>query len=56
MRFLISCGDTRTLLRCKLGDNSVDPVAITRSVEPLPTIIDEGIGYRGSEGCDREED
>jgi hypothetical protein len=56
MRFLISCGDTRTLLRCKLGDNSVEPVAVTGSVEPLPTTIDEGIGYRGKKVCEREED
>ena len=56
MRFLISCGDTRTLLRRNVGDNSVELVAVTGSIEPLPTIIDEGVGYRGNRTCEREED
>ena len=47
IRFLIICGDTRTLLRHKRGDNSVEPVALTGIMEPLPTTIDEGAGYRG---------
>ena len=47
IRFLIICGDTRTLLRRKKGDNSVEPVAVTGIMEPLPTTIDEGAGYRG---------
>lgn len=56
MRFLISCGDTRTLLRRKEGDNSVKPVAVTGMTEPLPTTIDEGVGYREGRICEREED
>ena len=56
MRFLISCGDTRTLLRRKEGDNSVEPVAVTGMIEPLPTTIDEGVGYREGRICEREED
>jgi hypothetical protein len=56
MRFLIICGDTRTLLRHKEGDNSVEPVVVTGRVEPLPTIIAEGVGYRGKRTCEREED
>jgi hypothetical protein len=56
IRFLIICGETRTLLRRKLEDNSVEPVAVTGRKEPLPTTIDEGLGYRGKEMCDREED
>jgi hypothetical protein len=49
MRFLIICGDIRTLLRRKAGDNSVEPVAVTGRIEPLLTIIDEVVGYRGKE-------
>jgi hypothetical protein len=56
MRFLISCGDTRTLLRHNVGDNSVEPVAMTGSIEPLPTTIDEGVGYNGKRTCEREVD
>jgi hypothetical protein len=56
MRFLISHGDTRTLLRRKLGDNSVEAVAVTRCVEPLSTTIDEGIRYHRKKVCEREED
>jgi hypothetical protein len=56
IRFLVICGDTRTLLRRKVGDNSVDPVAVTGKVEPLPTTIDEGVGYHGKRTCEREED
>jgi hypothetical protein len=56
MRFLIICGDTRTLLRRKDGGNSVEPMAVTGSIEPLPTTMDEGVGYRGKEVCESEED
>jgi hypothetical protein len=42
MRFLIRCGKTRTLLRCKEGDKAVAPVAVTGRKEPLPTTIEEG--------------
>jgi hypothetical protein len=55
MRFLIICGDTRTLLRRKAGDNSVEPVSVTGRIEPLPTIID-GVGYHGERTCEREVD
>jgi hypothetical protein len=47
MRFLISCGQTRTLLRCKEGDKAAAPVAITGKMEPLQTTIDEGAGKQG---------
>jgi hypothetical protein len=56
MRFLIICGETRTILRCKVGDNSVELVAVTGRIKPLPTIIDEGVGYRGKRTCEREAD
>jgi len=52
IRFLIICGDTRTLLRRKKGDNSVEPVAVTGMTEPLPTTMDEGVGYRGEQACE----
>jgi len=55
IRFLIICGDTRTLLRRKFEVNSVEPVAVTGIREPLPTTIDEGVGYRGRRTCEREE-
>jgi hypothetical protein len=53
---LIICGDTRTLLRRKLGDNSVEPVAVTGIREPLPITIDEGLGYHGNRESESEED
>jgi hypothetical protein len=56
MRFLIICEETRTLLRLKVGDNSVEPVAVTGRIEPLLTIIDEGVGYRRKRTCEREAD
>jgi hypothetical protein len=31
-------------------------MAVTGSVEPLPTTIDEGVGYRRKEKCERVED
>ena len=46
-RFLIICGETRTLLKCKEADNSMEPVAITGIMELLPTTMDKGVGYRG---------
>jgi hypothetical protein len=52
IRFLIICGETRTLLRHKEGDNSVEAVAITGITEPLPTTMDEGVGYRGKQACE----
>jgi hypothetical protein len=56
IRFLIICSDTRTLLRCKVGDNFVEPVAVIGIREPLPTTIDEGLGYHGNKACESEED
>jgi hypothetical protein len=44
MRFLISCGETRTLLRCKDSDMAVVPVVLTGKKEPLLTTIEEGAG------------
>jgi hypothetical protein len=41
MRFLISCGETRTLLRCKDSDMAVVPVVVTGKKEPLLTTIEE---------------
>jgi hypothetical protein len=46
IRFLISCGETKTLLRRKDGGMTVVPVDVTGSKEPLPTTMDEGVGYR----------
>jgi hypothetical protein len=45
-----------TLLRCKAGDNSMEPVAVTGRIEPLPIIIDEGVGYCGGRTCERKVD
>ena len=56
MRFLIICGDTRTLLRRKAWGNSLELVAVIGRIEPLPTIIDEGVGYRGKRTFKREVD
>jgi hypothetical protein len=56
IRFLIICGDTRTLLTRKSGDNSAEPMVVTGSVESLPTTIGEGVGYCGKEKCERVED
>ena len=39
IRFLISCGETRTLLRRK-EDKSIEPKAVTGSNEPLPTTVE----------------
>jgi len=46
IRFLISFGETRTLLRCRGPDKCAVPVEVTGSKEPLPTTIAEGKGYR----------
>jgi hypothetical protein len=35
---------------------TLELVAVTGRKEPSPTTIDEGLGYRGKEMCDREED
>jgi hypothetical protein len=48
IRFLISCGETRTLLRRK-GDKAVAPVAVIGMKEPLPTTMDEGVGKQGTD-------
>jgi len=52
IRFLIICGDTRTLLRCKEGGNSVEPVAVIGMMEPLLTTMDEGAAYRREQACE----
>ena len=49
IRFLISLGETRTLLRVKGPERDVEPVAVTGSKEPSPTTIDEGKGYHVDE-------
>jgi hypothetical protein len=49
MRFLIRCGETRTLLRCKDGDKDVAPVVVTGKKEPLSTTIEEGAGKQGGD-------
>jgi hypothetical protein len=53
MRFLISCGETRTLLRRKEGDKTVAPVIVTGMEEPLPTTMDEGSKPATGEGMDK---
>ena len=52
IKFLIMLGDTSTLLRTKLrcGKEKVcDPVAVTGSKAPFPTMIDEGVNEVGEE-------
>jgi hypothetical protein len=49
IRFLISCGETRTLLRRKEGDKTAAPVAVTGRKEPLPTTMEEGAGKQGTD-------
>jgi hypothetical protein len=56
IRFLISLGETRTLLRDKCPGSEVAPVAVTGSREPSPTTIDEGKGYRRDKTCERVEE
>jgi hypothetical protein len=51
--FLISCGETKTLLRCREGEITVALVAVTRSKEPLLTTMEEGVGYRREVVCER---
>ena len=55
IRFLISLGETRTLLRDRLPGRTVAPVIVTGSKDPSPTTIDEGKGYRGGKICERVE-
>jgi len=47
MRFLISFGETRTLLRDNEPGRCAAPVAVTGRRDPSPTTIEEGKGYRG---------
>jgi hypothetical protein len=52
IRFLIMCGETKTLLRTRLrcGKEKVrDPMAVTGSKAPLPTMMDEGLEEVGKE-------
>jgi hypothetical protein len=53
MRFLISLGDTRTLLRCKEPFKVVKPVEMTGRSEPSLTIMEEGAVREGVEVLDR---
>ena len=53
VRFLMICGDTRTLLSLKEPDKSVEPVAVTGRREPLPTIIEEGVNDQGADMCEK---
>ena len=46
IRFLISFGETRTLLRCRGPDRCAVPVEVIGSKDPSPTTIAEGKGYR----------
>jgi hypothetical protein len=51
IKFLIMSGDTKTLLRTRLrcGKEKIcDPVAVTGSKAPFPTIID-GVDEEGGE-------
>jgi hypothetical protein len=54
IKFVISCGETRTLLRHNKGEITVEPTDVTGSKDPLPTTMDEGEGYRGELVCERE--
>jgi hypothetical protein len=49
MRFLISEGETRILLRDSEPGRVVLPVAVTGSKEPSPTIMEGGAGYSEEE-------
>lgn len=52
IKFLMICGETKTLLRTRLrrGKEKVcDPMAVIGSKAPLPTIIDEGVEDVGEE-------
>ena len=53
IRFLISCGETKTLLRWRCGVRSVLPVDVMGSKEPLLTTIEQGVGYREGTICER---
>jgi len=53
IRFLMICGDTRTLLSLKEPDKSVELVAVTGRREPLPTIIVEGVNDQGADMCEK---
>ena len=54
IRFLISFGETRTLLRCRGPDKCAVPVEVTGSKEPSLTTIAEEKGYRWGKICERE--
>jgi hypothetical protein len=53
IRFLISLGETKTLLRVKDPGRLAEPVAVTGSKDPSPTMMFEGTGYRGKVECAR---
>jgi hypothetical protein len=54
IKFLISCGETRTLLRRNEGEITVEPTDVTGNKDPLPTTMEEGEGYREELVCERE--
>jgi hypothetical protein len=54
IKFLISFGETRTLLRYKLDGSCAKPVEVTGSTDPSPTTMFEGKGYRWVKVCERE--
>jgi hypothetical protein len=50
IKFLIMLGDTRTLERTRgrhFVGKECDPIDVTRSEAPLPTMIDEGLDDDG---------
>ena len=52
-KFLISLGETKTLLRDNDPGKQTEPVAVTGIKEPSPTIMEEGEGYREGEKWER---
>jgi hypothetical protein len=54
IKFLISLGETKTLLRDRLDGSCAKLVEVTRSKEPSPTTMLEGTGYRWEKVCERK--
>jgi hypothetical protein len=53
IKFLISFGETITLLRDKSDGRCAKPVEVAGSKEPSPTTMLEGTGYRWVKTCER---
>jgi len=53
IKFLIRFRETRTLLTKNKPRSCAEPVAVTGKRELLPTIMEEGEGYREKEVCER---